>query len=149
MIFQVLSPIVASIVGDSLKEAIKNFVKVNYANQFRNFVIADQVHKYNANINYYKQNNKSKIGINITPTNTNELTMYTSNSNVQPIYQESENGKPPQVVASGITLPIRQLSIPVENTINVRPIVTAPNMISTTDCGIVVTPNLRFLSNLF
>jgi hypothetical protein len=38
MIFQILSPIVTSIEGDSLKEAIKNFVKVNHAYQFRDIL---------------------------------------------------------------------------------------------------------------
>jgi len=148
MIFQILSPVVTSIQGDSLKEAIKNFVKVNYAYQFRNFVLADQVNKYNANINYYKENNKNKIGINIS-SNDVGLNMYPSNSIVQPIYKENDDGKPSKIVNMGMQVPLVQYSLPVQNTINVKPIVTAPNMISTTDTGIVVTPQIRFLSNLY
>jgi hypothetical protein len=58
MIFQVLSPIVSSINGDSLKEAIKNFAKVNYAYQFNNLLLADQINnRYQAKLNYYSINN--------------------------------------------------------------------------------------------
>jgi len=148
MIFQILSPIVTSIEGDSLKEAIKNFVKVNHAYQFRNFVLADQVNKYNANINYYRQNNKNKIGINISNNSIDGINMYPSNSGIQPIYKENENGKPPEVVAMGMQVPVQSYTIPVQNTINIKPIISGPNMISTSDTGIVLTPNLRYLSTL-
>ena len=152
MIFQILSPIVASIEGDSLKDAIKNFVKVNHAYQFNNFVLADQINKYNANINYYKQNNKNKIGISIQQADTNNsvgLNVYPTNNLFQPIYQDSENGKLPNVVAMGVKVPLTTVSIPDENVINVKPIVTGPNMISTTDTGVLLTPQLRFLASLY
>ncbi len=151
MIFQVLSPIVTSIEGDSLKDAIKNFVKVNHAYQFNNFVLADQINKYNANINYYKENNKKKIGINISPQKTSNsvgLNMYPSNSIFQPIYKESEDGTSSEVVAMGMQVPLTKIELPKENVINVKPVITGPNMISTTDSGIVLTPQLRFLSAL-
>lgn len=143
MIFQVLSPIVTSINGDSLKEAIKNFAKVNYAYQFNNLLLADQINnRYQANLNYYSINNKNKIGISINRASDNVgLTTYPKNT-LQPILKQDDNGKISEI---GYGLPINlsptsNILSPSLNTIpvEVKPIISAPNMISTTDSGIVL-----------
>ena len=147
MYYQILSPIVTKVEGDSLAEAIKMFVKVNHANQFRNLVIADQMNKYNANIEYYRNNNKNKIGISINKDTG--YTVYPSNSFLQPIYKESENGIASEIVGMGMPLSLNPINVgSAINTINATPLVTAPGMISTTDKGAVLTPSLRFLTHL-
>jgi hypothetical protein len=42
MIFNVVSPIIATIDGDSLKEAVKNFIKINHSLNITNMIIKDQ-----------------------------------------------------------------------------------------------------------
>jgi hypothetical protein len=147
MYYQILSPIVTKVEGDSLAEAIKMFVKVNHANQFRNLVIADQMNKYNANIEYYKNNNKNKIGISINKDTG--YTVYPNNSFLQPIYKESENGTSSEIVGMGMPLSLNPINLRSSiNTVSATPLVTAPGMISTTDRGAVLAQSLRFLANL-
>ena len=67
MIFNVVSPIVATIDGDSLKDAIKNFIKFNHNMNIREMIIRDQSNNVRANINYYKQDGRNKVGINMFP----------------------------------------------------------------------------------
>ncbi len=74
MIYQVLSPFVTAIEGDSYKEAIKNFVKINYNMAIQSMIIQDQMNHYQAKMKYYKENNKDKIGITVYPySNVNQL----------------------------------------------------------------------------
>lgn len=149
MIFQVLSPIVTSINGDSLKEAIKNFAKVNYAYQFNNLLLADQINnRYQANINYYSVNNKNKIGIAINRASDNVgLTAYPKNS-LQPILKENSNGSMTEI-GYGIPLSLSPTNIlsSTVNTIEMKPMISAPNMISTTDSGIVLNTTMPLLNN--
>ena len=132
MYYQVLSPYFVEIQGDTLAEAIKMFVKTNYANQIKNMIITDQMNKYNASIKYYNKHNKNKIGIEINKDIG--YTMYPSNSYVQPIYQEHDNGTSPHVVGMGIPLRNRMMPNPVI-TSPVNPVITSPGMISTTNTG--------------
>jgi len=89
MFYQVLSPVVATIEGDTLKEAIKNFTKINYLYQYNNLVIANANKQYNANIDYYRQDNKKKIGIKIT--NSVGLDTYPRNTFI-PLLNQTDNG---------------------------------------------------------
>ena len=59
MIFNVVSPIVATIDGDSLKDAIKNFIKINHNLNITEMIIRDQSNNVRANINYYKLSSDS------------------------------------------------------------------------------------------
>jgi len=144
MYYQVISPIFSQIESDTLADAIKMFVKVNYANQFRNLVIADQMNKYNASINYYNKNNKNKIGISVEKDTG--YTVYPSNSIVKPIYKEHYDGTSSEIVGNIIPLQMSPVRFQPTNTIKAIPIITAPGLISTTNTGIV--PSIRFLSNL-
>jgi len=67
MIYQVLSPFATVIEGDTYKEAIKNFVKLNYNMAIQSMIIQDQMNHYQAKMKYYKENNKNKIGITVYP----------------------------------------------------------------------------------
>ncbi len=89
MQFQVLSPYYTTIEGDSLKEAIKNFVKINHSNQINNLIIQDQMNKYNAQIRYFQVNNKNKANISINRIiNNDSLTVYPNNT-FNPILKET------------------------------------------------------------
>ena len=73
MIYQIVSPVVATIEGDSFKEAIKNYVKFNHNLNIRNLIVKDQAnHAYEAKLRYYMENQRNKVGIDVYPyTNIN------------------------------------------------------------------------------
>ncbi len=145
MYYQVLSPYITQIEGDTLAEAIKMFVKVNYNDQIRKMIVADQMKKYDASIRYYNQNNKNKIGIQIKDVG---YTVYPSNDEIQPIYKESENGTSPEIVGMGLPITLPKLNVS-SNVVSATPIITSPGMISTTHNGIVTSlPNIGFLANI-
>jgi hypothetical protein len=67
MIFKIVSPMITTIDGDSLKEAIKNFIKINHNLNITNMIIRDQTNNIQAKINYYKEDGRNKVGINMFP----------------------------------------------------------------------------------
>ena len=67
MLFQIVQPFAVDIYGDSFKEAIKNYVKLNYAANITNMIIKDQANHYQTRVRYYKENNKNKVGIDVYP----------------------------------------------------------------------------------
>jgi len=147
MYYQVISPFYTQIEGDTLAEAIKMFVKVNYNNQIRNMIIADQSNRYNASINYYSKNNKNKIGIEVNKDTS--YTVYPNNNVLQPIYKENDNGTTSEIVSMGLPLNLSPVNLQPNNSIKVSPIITAPGLISTTNNGIVAGINGSANSNIF
>jgi hypothetical protein len=87
MIYQIVSPIVATIEGDSFKEAIKNYVKFNHSLNIRNLIVKDQAdHAYEARLRYYMENQKNKVGIDVYPyTNINYPVIAPINPVIAPI----------------------------------------------------------------
>lgn len=73
MIFHVVSPLVATIDGDTFKDAVKNFVKLHHHMSLSEIIIADQLRKnyMKANVNYYYEGNRNKVGINLIPWTVN------------------------------------------------------------------------------
>jgi len=69
MPFQIVSPIIAPVDGDSFKEALKNFVKMRRDIDLTKIVIADQMNRQmKANIRYYLDNlGNRKANIHMTP----------------------------------------------------------------------------------
>lgn len=126
MIYQIVSPVVQTINGDSLKDAIKNFVKINDMYSLNKLIVTDQQNAYyNANINYYKNKyNKSRAHINIS-RNTDDVgwTVYPKN-------------EPGFLVNTPLVTPV------ISNNSGFNPIVTAPGKIATDDKGVVLFPNL-------
>ena len=67
MLFQIVSPVVATIDGDTVKDAVKNFIKLNYQLNLAELIIKDQNMHMNARINYYQEDGRNKVGINVFP----------------------------------------------------------------------------------
>lgn len=69
--FQILHPFVYDIYGDSFKEAVKNFVKLNHNMNIQDIIIRDQANtqKYRAEVKYYTEEGKNRAGITMYPTN--------------------------------------------------------------------------------
>lgn len=73
VLYQVLSPIVMSINGDSFKEAIKNFVKLNHRLDINKIIITDQQNHMEATLKYFKHDGRNKVGINYYPAHESIL----------------------------------------------------------------------------
>lgn len=71
MIFNVVFPLQTTIDGDSLKEAIKNFIKLKHDMNITQMIISDRNRNIQANIRYYKEDTRDKVGINMFPVNWN------------------------------------------------------------------------------
>ena len=67
MIYQVVYPITTSIYGDTFKEAIKNYIKLNHNLNISQMVVTDQTNHMQANIKYYQQDGRNRVGINMFP----------------------------------------------------------------------------------
>jgi hypothetical protein len=68
MIYQIVSPIQATIQGDSFKEAVKNYVKLNHDMNIKNLIIKDQINNaWQAKLRYYMENQRNKVGIDMYP----------------------------------------------------------------------------------
>jgi len=74
MIFQVVHPFVMTINGDSLKTAVKNFIKLKHGLNLSKIILADQNRYYEAAFNYYKDSGKSKVGIDYYPASSTIIT---------------------------------------------------------------------------
>ncbi len=71
MLFQIIYPFNDYIYGDSFKEAVKNYVKYNHAQNIHNLIIKDQANHYKTKLRYYRENNKNKVGIDVYPFTDN------------------------------------------------------------------------------
>ena len=90
MLFQIVSPVVATIDGDSVKDAVKNFIKLNYQLNLAELIIKDQNMHMNARIDYYKQDGRNKVGINMFPVGFNyPVPIVTNDTYVPPRYTDS------------------------------------------------------------
>ena len=67
MLFQIVQPFHADIYGDTFKEAIKNYIKINHNFNITNLIIKDQQTHYKTKLKYYRENNKRKVGIDVYP----------------------------------------------------------------------------------
>ena len=65
--FQVVQPFSYAISGDSLNNAIKNFVKINRGLNLTNLIIQDQSRYIDARFKYFFEDGRNKIGINTYP----------------------------------------------------------------------------------
>ena len=123
--FHIVSPIYQKIDGDSLKSAIKNFVKINDMNRLTQLIVSDQQNNtyYNASINYYNSNNARKARISISNTDNVGWNVYPFlNQNKEVNKEKEENkdeNKEKEKERSG-------------------PIVFSPGYISTNDKGMVL-----------
>jgi hypothetical protein len=67
MSYQIVYPYNVPIYGDSLMEAIKNYVKINDKINFTNLIAKDQANSYEAKLRYYMQGTIPKVGIDVYP----------------------------------------------------------------------------------
>lgn len=68
MSFQIVYPIAMSINAASFKDAIKQYVKLNHDVNVANIIITDQQRYMKANLKYYNEGQRNKVGISLFPT---------------------------------------------------------------------------------
>jgi len=76
MPFNVVWPIVTRVDGDSFKEAIKNFVKINRRLNIEKIIVTDQQRHVEATFNYHKHDIRNRVGINFYPADPITLRNY-------------------------------------------------------------------------
>ena len=92
MIFSIVSPMIATIDGDSLKDAIKNFIKINHNLNITNMIIRDQTNNIQAKIKYYKEDGRNKVGINMFPVGLEyPVPIVTNETYIPPIVMQPPN----------------------------------------------------------
>jgi hypothetical protein len=117
MIYTVVSPFSSIIYGDSIKEAIKNFVLINDRANLQNIIFKDQMNHYEARIKYYKQNQKNKVGITVYPYNY-----------------------PNPIIQNGVEIyPLPVVPMMVAPMVG-PPVIGSPGMISANQYGPVISP---------
>ena len=81
MIYQIVFPIQSTVYGDSFKEAVKNFIKLNHSLNIRNLILKDQSNQMSATLNYYKEDGRNKVGIDMYPVGLQyKIPLVTSNA---------------------------------------------------------------------
>ncbi len=71
MKFSIVYPYPSLIDANSFKEAIKQYVKINHNVNINQMILTDKMNHVNADLNYYRQNNVDKVGINMYPISPN------------------------------------------------------------------------------
>ena len=99
MLYQILSPVVATIDGNSFKEAVKNYVKLHHDINLNELIITDQMQHMKAQMKYYKEDTRNKVGINMFPISNYGLPVATdtfrpSNVIVPPNFDANRNSYP-------------------------------------------------------
>ena len=68
MSYQIVYPITMAIDADSFKDAVKQYAKLNYSANIASLVITDRQRYMRANLKYYTEGYKNKVGISLFPT---------------------------------------------------------------------------------
>tara|TARA_A100001015_G_C14784116_1_gene630360 strand:- start:420 stop:827 length:408 start_codon:yes stop_codon:yes gene_type:complete len=65
--YQVVQPFYYSISADTVNSAIKNFVKLHHDLNISSIIIKDQSKHYKANLRYFMEDGRNRVGINTFP----------------------------------------------------------------------------------
>jgi hypothetical protein len=66
--YRIISPVQVDIMGESVTDAIKNFIKMNHTLAINNLILQDERKRMYARIRYFQEENKHKVGIDVYPT---------------------------------------------------------------------------------
>ena len=90
MIYQVVSPFVTTIDGNSFQEAIKRLVKLKRDVSLTDIIIKDQQNHWKAQVKYYMQDGRNKVGINMFPINYSQpMPLVINDTYIPPLSQIS------------------------------------------------------------
>jgi hypothetical protein len=100
-IYQIVSPFTATIYGDSFKEAVKRYIKLNRNININHMIVSDQNSHMRANIRYFNQDGRNKVGINMYPVDP-----LVGMAPVAVVRNKSEEKYLPQNVVQPIAVPV-------------------------------------------
>lgn len=90
MEFKIVYPFESLIYGDSFKEAIKNFIKINHNLNVTKMIITDRSRNMEAQIKYYQEDGRNKVGINMFPVGLNyPVPIVTNDTYIPPRYTDT------------------------------------------------------------
>lgn len=115
MYYNIIYPFNQTISGDTLSEAIKNYVKLNYDIKLTNLIVQDlnKNNFFKTNIKHYVNDGRNKVGINIFPTNSTFI------NNMPPFTSIISNNMPMATFDPVSPLNIISNPLPLVNSINV------------------------------
>lgn len=64
---KIVYPINAPLYGDNFKDAVKNFVKLNYNMGLASMLVADQDKRFQVNLRYYTEDIRNRVGFDVVP----------------------------------------------------------------------------------
>ena len=67
ILYQVVQPFFYEVSANTVNEAIKNFVKIHHNLNLANIIITDQKNHYEANMKYFIEDGRNRVGINVNP----------------------------------------------------------------------------------
>jgi hypothetical protein len=76
MLYNILSPVAYAIDANSFKDAIKNYIILNYEMKINNLIITDQTNHMDARIKYYENDIRNRVGIDMYPLGYNQMLQY-------------------------------------------------------------------------
>lgn len=97
-IFNVVSPYLVSLNANDLTSAVKQFAKTYYHMKINEIIIKDQMKNYRANLQYFKNQGKPRVGIRMFPH------MYPVVASTTPINQVYMTPQPGNVVRKDGTI---------------------------------------------
>jgi hypothetical protein len=84
MKIEIVFPFESTIYGDSYKDAIKKFIKLNHNMNITKMIIKDQSKNIEAKMNYYKEDGRNKVGIDMFPVGLQYPIPVITNDSSQP-----------------------------------------------------------------
>ena len=112
MEFKIIYPLESLIYGDSFKNAIKNFIKINHNLQISKMIVTDRTRNMQAQIKYYQEDGRNKVGINMFPVGLDQPIPIVTDSNtyIPPRYVSPSNSMLPFSPLVNSILPLSPLS---------------------------------------
>lgn len=91
-VYNIVSPYTVSLNSTDLTSAVKQFAKTYYHMKINEIIIKDQIRNYRANLKYFKDNGRPRVGIRMFPH------MYPVVASTRPINQVFNIPRPGNVV---------------------------------------------------
>ena len=127
MNYQVLSPIPTFITADSFKEAIKNYINMNYNRNINYMIIESMQEKQEkflrAHLSYYMKDDRQKVKIVMTPIPNPNITL----NPVIPTYTSAiENPLSPTSKVIEVVPSVEHVPVPIPRPVRPNPLISTP-----------------------
>lgn len=124
MIYNIVSPFSLSINADSYKEAVKEFIKLNYSLNINRLIIKNKNEYMKAKIDYYNKLGHKKFGVKLMPYNNGYV--YPTSNVISPLSLTPTSPISPIPTSSLTSIPIAPISPIPTSSITSIPIPLSP-----------------------